>query len=76
MMPFLEASGHNNYTKSASIYLENMKSLQTTNSQVYKSLIEGYQVIRRSNRFCAGLSMDLDIEQVLTRSIKANGGLT
>ena len=38
--------------------------------------MEGYHVVRRSDRFWAGLSTDLNIEQVLMRSIKTHGGLT
>ena len=38
--------------------------------------MEGYHVVRRSDRFWAGLSTDLIIEQVLMRSIKTHGGLT
>ena len=37
--------------------------------------MEGYDVVRRNDRFWAGLSTDL-IEQVLMRSIKTHGGLT
>ncbi len=33
-------------------------------------------VVRRSDRFWAGLSTDLIIEQVLRRSFKTTGGLT
>ena len=33
-------------------------------------------MIRRSDRYWAGLSSDLVIEQVLMRSMKTNGGLT
>ena len=38
--------------------------------------MEGYHVVRRSDRFWAGLSTDLIIEQVLMRSITTHGGLT
>ena len=37
---------------------------------------DGLHVIRRSDRYWAGLSSDLVIEQVLMRSIKTIGGLT
>ena len=36
---------------------------------------QGLHVVRRSDRFWAGLSHDLVIEQVLTRSMKTSGGL-
>ena len=38
--------------------------------------MEGYHVVRHSDRFWAGLSTDLIIEQVLMRSINTHGGLT
>jgi hypothetical protein len=37
---------------------------------------EGFHVIRRTDRFWAGLWPDLIIEQVLMRSLKSRGGLT
>ena len=36
----------------------------------------GLHVVRRSDRFWAGLSTDLYIEQVLMKSLKSTGGLT
>ena len=36
----------------------------------------GFHTIRRSDRFWAGLSTDLVIEQTLMRSVKISGGLT
>jgi len=38
--------------------------------------MDGNSVVRRSDRFWAGLSPDLVIEQVLMRSLKTTGGLT
>ncbi len=43
---------------------------------IHASFLNGYHVIRRSDRYWAGLSTDLVIEQVLMRSIKTVGGLT
>ena len=76
MLPFLAAAGHNNYTKSLHLYLQNMQKLQQTHPDVYRQFEEGYHVIRRSDRYWAGLSTDLIIEQVLMRSLKTTGGLT
>jgi len=36
----------------------------------------GFQSVRRSDRYWAGLSTDLAVEQVLMRSLKSRGGLT
>ena len=76
MLPFLAASGHNNYTKSVWIYLQQMSHLQEDHPEVYKHFRKGLHVIRRSDRYWAGLSSDLVIEQVLMRSMKTSGGLT
>ena len=53
-----------------------MKKLQKDESPVYTPFKNGFHVIRRSDRFWAGLSSDLVIESVLMRSLKATGGLT
>jgi len=76
MLPYFAASGHNLYTKSAYVYLQNMACLEDDHPDVYHSFLEGHHVIRRSNRYWAGLSTDLIIEQVLMRSVKSRGGLT
>ena len=76
MLPFMAASGHNLYTKSARIYVQRMCKLQAEHPVVYQKFEEGYHVVRRSDRLWAGRSGDLIIEQVLMRSMKTSGGLT
>ncbi len=78
MLPYMAASGHNLYTKSAMLYLQQMSNLKTQHQHpdVQQHFDEGLHVIRRSNRLWAGLSSDLIIEQVLMRSLKTSGGLT
>jgi len=76
MLPYMAVSGHNLYTKSLHIYLQLMEKLPYEHSEVYKRFIQDLHVVRRSNRFWAGLSTDLVIEQVLLRSLKTSGGLT
>ena len=76
MLPYFAAAGHNHYTKSAYVYLQMMKDLPATHPVVYENFIAGHHVVRRSNRYWAGLSTDLVIEQVLMRSLKTSGGLT
>ncbi|WAR19746.1 hypothetical protein MAR_001584 [Mya arenaria] len=73
MLLFFAATGHNAYAKSTYIYLNKMLDLPTTHPQVYR---KGMHVIRRSDRYWAGLSTDLIIEQMLMRSVKTVGGLT
>lgn len=76
MLPYFAASGHNNYLKSARLYLQQMLELRVTHPDVFQRFMKGHYSIRRSNRYWAGLSSDLVIEQVLMRSLKTNGGLT
>ena len=72
MLPYFTASGHSLYAKSAYVYLQIMLRLP----DAHRKFMEGYHVVRRSDRFWAGLSTDLIIEQVLMRSVKTHGGLT
>jgi hypothetical protein len=76
MLPYFAAAGHNHYSKSAYIYLQMMKDLPKTHPIVHEHFLNGNHVVRRSNRYWAGLSTDLIIEQVLMRSLKTSGGLT
>ena len=76
MLPYFAAAGHTLYTKSAYIYYQQMQDLQNTHPQVNRSFLNGLHVVQRSDRFWAGLSTDLIIEQVLMRSVKTTGGLT
>ena len=73
MLPYFAASGHSLYAKSANVYL---LRLPETHPDAHRKFMEGYHVVRRSDRFWAGLSTVLIIEQVLMRSIKTHGGLT
>jgi hypothetical protein len=73
MLPFFAAAGHNQYLKSAHLYLQNMIKLPSTNITLHSLFESGNHVIRRSNRFWAGLSADLVIEQELMRSMKSAG---
>ena len=74
MLPFMAAAGHNLYTKSLTVYLNDMRQLESENPSQYNKFLEGFQVIRRSDREWAGLSIDLAIEQCLMRSLKVTGG--
>ena len=75
-MPYLTASGHNLYTKCIHVYLQQMHKLHETHPEVSRHFDQWFHVVRRSDRFWAGLSPDLVIEQVLMRSMKTSGGLT
>ena len=73
---FFAAAGHHNYAKSARLYLQQMMALKDTHPKVYQDYQEGHHVFQRSDRYWAGLSQELVIEQVLMRSLKTSGGLT
>ena len=75
-LPIFSASGHYNYAKSASLYLQNMLGLEKSNPIVYERFKDLKFIVRRSERYWAGLPCDLIIEQVLMRSLKTTGGLT
>ena len=53
-----------------------MSHLEIDHPEVYQHFQNGLHVIRRSERYWAGLSTDLVIEQVLMRNMKTSGGLT
>jgi hypothetical protein len=73
MLPYLAASGHNLYVKSAHVYLQDMLELEQTHPNLDAAFKSGLHVVRRSDRFWSGLSTDLVIEQALMRSIKSIG---
>ena len=75
MLPYSLAAGHT-YGKSAYVHLNNMLELESQHPDVHTSFTLGKHVIRRSDRYWAGLSSDLVIGQVLMRSVKTTGGLT
>ncbi|XP_037043653.1 uncharacterized protein LOC119079700 [Bradysia coprophila] len=75
-IPYFIAAGHNNYAKSSQIYLKRMQQLEHSHPDVYKHFMSGHHVVRRSDRFWAGLSCDLTIEQTLMRAAKSRGGFT
>ena len=77
MINLFAATGHINYAKSARLYLQLMIDLPKTHLWLHQKLsVEGHHVIRRTDKFWAGLWPDLVIEQVLMRSLKSRGGLT
>ena len=76
MLPFFAASGHTLFAKSAHVYLQTMLELLRSHPDLYQKFEAGFHVLRRSDRYWAGLSTYLIIEQVLMRSVKTHGGLT
>ena len=61
MLPYLAASGHNNYTKSLVLYWNKMENLEETHPTVYAKFMTGLFVLRRtdsSNKVGLGSSQD------------------
>ncbi|WAR07353.1 LOW QUALITY PROTEIN: hypothetical protein MAR_017311, partial [Mya arenaria] len=70
ILPYFAASGYNLYLVSLhppTTYLEQ------DHPDVHKQFMMGSHTLRRSERYWAGLSTDLGIEQVLMRSLKSTG---
>ena len=57
-------------------YLQEISELENRHPDVNLKFVNGRHVVRRSNKFWAGLSSDLVIEQTLMRSLKTSGDLT
>jgi len=76
MLNLFAATGHNSYAKSGRLYLQMMLQLPEKHPLVHEQLSNGFHAVRRSDRYWAGLSTDLTIEQVLMRAVKGRGGLT
>ena len=76
MLNLFAATGHCHYAKSARLYLQMMLDLPHTHPWLYNKFQAGFNTVRRSDRFWAGLSTDLAIEQVMMKAVKGRGGLT
>ena len=48
------ACGHNNYTKSVWLYLQEILTLETNYPNLFKQYIEGNHILRRTNFKCWG----------------------
>ncbi len=59
-----------------SMTVQQMLKLADSHPEVFAFFRSGYHVVRRSDRYWAGLSSDLVIEQTLMRTMKTTGGLT
>ena len=71
MLPYQAAAGHNNYTKSLYLYLQEMCQLKETHPDVLQQFEKGYHVIEKSNHDFAAVSSDHAIEQDLIASFKS-----
>ena len=58
------------------LHLNEMSQLEARHPALFKRFQQAYHVIRRTNKFWAGLGSDLVIEQCLMKSLKTSGELT
>jgi hypothetical protein len=70
MLNLFAATCHNNYAKSVRLYLQLMCDRPTLHPQLYKQLSSGGHIVRRANKFWAGISTYLAIEQCMMRQLK------
>lgn len=75
MRPCLAATGHHQYAKAITLYLNDMMLLKKNQPDVWQELVK-CPVVRQSNDSWAGIHLDLAIEKVLMRSLKSLGGLS
>ena len=73
MLPYFAGTGHRASTRSVSLFIQEMESLDDFTKQQFE---DGTFVVRRTEKAYAGISVDLAIEQSLMASIKGNEGLT
>ena len=62
MLPFFTATGHNLYAKSAYLYLQLMLDLSNNHPELHDMFMNGFHVIRRSDRYWGGISSDMLIK--------------
>ena len=76
MLNLFAATGHNNYAKSARLYLQEMLKLPETHPVIYHFFKNGQHTVQRFKTTRTSIWTDLCIEQTLMRFIKSRGGLT
>jgi len=77
MLNLFASAGHMHHAKCARLYLQMMLKLPDIHPTLHDLFTNSkMHTVRRTNRFWAGLSTDLAIEQVMMRSVKSRGGLT
>jgi len=77
MIPLFHAAGHLAYAKSAHLYLDQMKDLESVMSaEQFRNYTErGFFTIRRTEKFWSGNFSDQTIEQNLMRLLKTTRGV-
>ena len=76
MLPYLAAFGPNCYTKSVTLYLENLYTFERKHPEMYTTFLEHGDTVRRSDRLWGWLSLNLCTGHGMMRIIKSSGGLS
>ena len=77
MLNLFAATGHNNYARSARLYVQTMLQLEETHPTVHEMFDRhGLHSVRRTDKYWCGVSSDQTIEQTMMLSVKGRGGLT
>ena len=63
VLPYVAASGHNLFAKCIHVYLQQMHKLHETHPEVSRHFGQGLHVVRRSDRFWAGLPPILSLSK-------------
>ena len=71
-LPYFASLAHCHYQRSVYLHLHTMSRIHMTHPGLNKHFMNGLHIIRRSDRFWDGLSLDLVIEQDLMRSPKTS----
>ena len=77
MLNLFAAAGHQNYAKSARLYVQLMNNLPMSHTWLYKQFLTyGFHTVRLSDKYWACISTDLLTEQTLMKLLKSQSGLT
>ncbi|KAK6192248.1 hypothetical protein SNE40_003750 [Patella caerulea] len=77
LLNLFAATGHLHYTRSARLYVQEMRRLPVTHPDLYNLYMNsGMHAVQRTDHPFNGLSTDLVIEQALMKVLKSRGGLT
>ena len=70
-LPMFSAAGHPTYLKSGYHYLQNMFTLESDIFAAFQKCVNGFHVIRRTDKYWTGPGSDLLIEQMLMRPLNS-----
>lgn len=75
LLPVFHVFDRINYLRWASLYLEQMRNLETQQPQVFENFMNGLFVFRRTKGKFNAVGLDMALEQTINRSQKSQGGI-